>query len=155
MSDKNRNPLSDFNWGQFEQFFGGKLPAPNHLNGPHSSWIENYVQDVLKQSMPSVNISSLKKADPHFQTDFFDTHNSVIIKIHIPDRTVAKQLRVRVSSNRVKLECLPDDAEQTIRLSNLIVPGSCKGVYKNGILQLHMRKQTADKQFREIDVQFP
>lgn len=150
---KNNNSFYDMNWKSFEQFFGGKLPFPGTANGngDHLAWVEGYVKDVLNQAIPSVNLASLKH---HFHTEVFDTHNNVIVKVHIPDRAQARKVRVLISANQVRLEGLPEKGAQTIRLNSLVVPDSCKAVYKNGIMQFHMRKQTAEETYYEIDVRF-
>lgn len=142
----------DFNWKNFEQFFGGKVPFADVTGqGEPMSWVENYVKDVMKQTMPKVELSGLKH---HVHTELFDTHNNLIVKAHIPDQQQARKVRVLVSSNQVRLENLPEDASQTIKLNSLVVEGSCKAVYKNGILQLHMRKLAAEQPYREVDVRF-
>lgn len=60
MADGNKsngNPYGTFDWKQFEQFFGGKLPfAPGGSGkGEGLAWIQEYVQDVMKQALPSVS----------------------------------------------------------------------------------------------------
>lgn len=152
MDNSKNNSFFDFNWKQFEQFFGGKAPFPNPGDGTEPmSWVENYVKDVMKQALPSIDPSGLKH---HFHTEVFDTHNNVIVKVHIPDRTQARKLRVLLGSNQLRLENLPEGGVQTIKLNSLIVTGSCKAVYKSGILQLHMRKQSSELPYHEIDIRF-
>jgi HSP20 family molecular chaperone IbpA len=155
---KNDNPLGSFDWKQFDQFFGGKLPfAPTGKEGKGAeglAWIESYVQDVMKQAMPTISSTSSERAKHHIHTETFETHNNVIVKIHVPDRQQARKIRVSLSVNAVRLEGLPDKKEQTIRLNKLIYPDSCKAVYRDGIIQLHMRKHVADHHFHEVDVRF-
>lgn len=153
MDQLKNNPFFDFNWRNFEEFFGGKLPVPPVGKGDSASWIEEYVQNVLKQALPTVNLATVKQRTYH--TELFDTHNNVIVKVHIPDKTQARKVRVMLSSNQIRLEGTPDDTAQTIRLSSLVVPSSCKAVYRNGVLQLHMRKLVNDNLFHEVDVRFP
>ncbi len=115
------------------------------------AWVENYVKNVMKQAMPNMDSPSLKH---HFHTEIFDTHNNVIVKVHVPDKAQARKLRVKLNLNQVRLEGLPDNKTQTIRLASLVVPESCKAVYRNGILQLHIRKQSAENPYQEIDIRF-
>ncbi|MCZ8518838.1 MULTISPECIES: Hsp20/alpha crystallin family protein [Paenibacillus] len=154
MEGPNPNPF-EMNWKQFEQFFGGKLPFGGHAGVPGSgegmAWVENYVKDVLRQSMPAAEAPSIKH---HFHSELFDTHKSVIVKVHIPDRAQARQLRLMLSASEIRLENLPDNNSQTIRLASPVVPGSCKAVYRHGVLQLHLRKQASDHLFHEIDIRF-
>lgn len=156
---KNNNSFFDMNWKNFEQFFAGKLPFPGMLNRDnlgangedHMAWVEGYVKDVLNKSIPNSGSSLLKH---HFQTELFETHNNVIVKVHIPDRAQARKIRVLVGANQIRLEGLPEKGAQTIKLVNPVVPSSCKGVYKNGIMQFHIRKQTDEETYYEIDVRF-
>ncbi|CAG7621703.1 Hsp20/alpha crystallin family protein [Paenibacillus allorhizosphaerae] len=156
-SKNNNNSFFDMNWKNFEQFFGGKLPFPGMLNGSGTSgddqmaWVEGYVRDVLKQAIPNFNPTMLKH---HFQTELFETHNNVIVKVHIPDRAQARKIRALISANQIRLEGLPEKSAQTIRLASPVAPDSCKAVYKNGIMQFHMRKQSADETYYEIDVRY-
>lgn len=153
--NKNNKNFFDMNWKNFEQFFGGKLPfaGPTNLGKDNEpmAWVENYVKDVMKQALPNTESASLKH---HFHSEVFDTHNNVIVKVHIPDKVQARKLRVLINMNQIRLEGLPDNNTQTIRLASLVVPGSCKAVYRNGILQLHIRKQGTENPFQEIDIRF-
>lgn len=150
---KNNKNFFDMDWKNFEQFFGGKVPFVENLSsgGEPMAWVESYVKNVLKQALPNMEAPSLKH---HFHTELFETHNNVIVKVHVPDKGQARKLRVLVNVSQVKLEGLPDKNTQTIRLASLVVPDSCKAVYRNGILQLHIRKQSVDNPFQEIDIRF-
>ncbi|TVY09664.1 Hsp20/alpha crystallin family protein [Paenibacillus cremeus] len=150
--DSNKS-FFDMNWKNFEQFFGGRVPFPGTANGSgdQMAWVESYVKDMLSQAMPNLEMASLKH---HLHTEVFDTHNNVIVKVHIPDRNQARKLRVLLSPNQLRLEGLPDKGAQTIRLNSMVVPSSCKAVYKNGIMQFHIRKQSSEETYYEIDVRF-
>lgn len=152
---KNNKNFFDMNWRNFEQFFGGKIPfaGPTSLgkDGEPMAWVENYVKNVMKQALPDMDSPSLKH---HFHTEIFDTHNNVIVKVHVPDKAQARKLKVLINVNQIRLEGLPDNNIQTIRLASLVVPGSCKAVYRSGILQLHVRKQSAENPYQEIDIRF-
>ncbi|UUZ95934.1 hypothetical protein LJK87_17070 [Paenibacillus sp. P25] len=78
----------------------GPFPGPSGSSEP-MGWVENYVKDVMKQALPSVDLDNLKH---HFHTEVFDTHNNVIVKVHIPDRAEAQKVRVKLSSNQVRLD---------------------------------------------------
>ncbi|MCP3771883.1 Hsp20/alpha crystallin family protein [Paenibacillus sp. MZ04-78.2] len=157
MSDsKNNNSFFDMNWKHFEQLFNGKLPYPapplSGQNGDTVSWVEGYIKDVLNQALPNVEVQALKH---HFHFEIFDTHNNIIVKIHIPDKEQARKIRLKLNPYQIRLEELPDDKIQAIRLSTQVVPSSCKAVYKNGILQIHIRKQPIDHPFLNVDIRFP
>ncbi|WP_159887695.1 Hsp20/alpha crystallin family protein [Paenibacillus puerhi] len=146
------NPYFDMNWKQFEQFFGGKIPFPPASSFPGDlSWVEGYIKDIMKQAMPQAEVKSLKH---HYHMEVFETHKNVIVKVHIPDQAQARKARVLLNVSTLRLEGLPQEKTQTVRLPSLISPATCKAVYRNGILQLHMRKQSAEHPFYEIDVRF-
>jgi HSP20 family molecular chaperone IbpA len=149
-NNDNNDPF-DMTWKNFEQFWGGKLPFMPAGYGEHKSWIENYVKEVLKQAMPS-NMNA--PGENQVRSETFETHNNVVVKIYIPDRKQAKQVNVLVSEFEVRLENLPNKGKQTIRLNSPVNPSSCKAVYKNGILQLHIRKQAYNDYFKPVDVRF-
>ncbi|MEK8129793.1 Hsp20/alpha crystallin family protein [Paenibacillus filicis] len=148
----NSNPYFDMNWKQFEQFFGGKMPFPPASEIPGDlSWVDGYIKDVMKQAMPQAQTQGLKH---HFHTEVFDTHRNIIVKVHIPDKAQARKIRVLLNVSTLRLEGLPQDKSQMVRLPSLVNASSCKAVYRNGILQLHMRKQSSEHPFYEIDVRF-
>ncbi|SDC77126.1 hypothetical protein SAMN02799630_01440 [Paenibacillus sp. UNCCL117] len=150
----NPNPYFDMNWKQFEQFFGGKMPlAPTPSIPGDLSWIDGYIKDIMKQAMPQAQVQS-QSLKHHFHTEVFDTHRNVIVKVHIPDKSQARKIRVMLNVSTLRLEGLPQDRTQTVRLPSLVSATSCKAVYRNGILQLHMRKQSTENPFYEIDVRF-
>lgn len=152
MDDPKSQFLNNFDWKGLEQFFGGKFPsAPiDGMNDP--AWVEHIVKDVMKKAFPkSLDLKMLNK---HFRTEIFETHNNVIVKIHIPDKTQAHNLKSYVGVNRIKLEGLPDDKKQSVKLPTHIVPESCKALYKNGVLQMQMRKTKISDRMHQVNVRF-
>ncbi|NOU97359.1 hypothetical protein GC093_29625 [Paenibacillus sp. LMG 31456] len=148
--DNNNNPFSVFNWKKFEESFGGRLPQVSRNKNDGSTWVEQYVQDILKQSIQPLNQS----AGGEYDTEIAETEHALIMKINIPDKTEAKTIKTYVSINQVKLEGNAHDKFQLIRLPHPVIPTSCKAIYKDGSLQLHIRKQSKDEQFYEIDVKY-
>ncbi|PYI55735.1 Hsp20/alpha crystallin family protein [Paenibacillus flagellatus] len=151
MDDPKKDFFANFDWKSFEQFFGGRLPLIPHDRKNDTAWIEGYVQDVMKQVFPQ----SADLFNKPFRAEVFETHNNVVVRINIPDKSVARDLRTYIGVSQVKLEGLPDRKSQTIKLSSYVVPESAKAVYKNGVLQLHMRKVRMNEQMREVNVRFP
>jgi len=150
MDDPKQKFLQNFNWKSFEQFFGAKLPpmSPDKMND--AGWIENYVQDALKQAFPSNGEQGTSSGK--YNTEIFETHNNVIVKIYIPDKSHLKNMRVLVGANLVKLEGIPGKTNQMIKLGTRVVESTCKAVYRNGILQLHMRKMADEDYFYEARI---
>ncbi|MFD0682150.1 MULTISPECIES: Hsp20/alpha crystallin family protein [unclassified Paenibacillus] len=148
--DKNNNPFSIFDWKKFEDSFGG-LPQPSKEKNDGSTWVEQYVHDILKQSIPPLSQSA---GTLQYNTEITETEHALLIKINIPSLTDARNIKTYVAVNQVKLEANDHDKLQLIRLPHPVIPTSCKAIYKNGILQLHIRKQSKDEQFYEVDVKY-
>jgi hypothetical protein len=152
LDDLKKDFFSNFDWKTFEQWFGGKLPPfPEHRKGD-MAWVEQYVQDILKKAFPqSLDLNLFRTP---YRTEVFETHNSVVVKIHIPDRSQARKVRAFVGINRVKLEGLPDNRQQTVPLNAHVIPDSCKAVYKDGVLQLYIRKTSINDRLQEVNIRF-
>jgi HSP20 family molecular chaperone IbpA len=141
-------------WEQIEKLIGRKLPAfkPDQANQllPDTSWVEGYVQDVIKKSMPSVKNASSSS----FPSDVFETHNSVIVKVTIPADRNPNEIQVFIKSNQVKLEGLSKGNKTYIKLPALVNPKSGVVRLKQGVLQISMRKRTKKEPYHETFIQF-
>lgn len=116
--------------------------------------IQQYVRQILKQSIPGMDP---RAGTAHYDTEMTETPQHIIVKIHIAALSEARKLTLQVAPTQVKLEKKMTDQEheQWIRLPHPVIPTSCRAVYKNGIMQLHMRKQDKDELFYEIEVSYP
>ncbi|RUS46955.1 Hsp20/alpha crystallin family protein [Cohnella sp. AR92] len=147
--DPNRGMDRDF----FNLPFGKNFPFNLLEKMDDLAWIEKYVQDAMTQYMPKT-LSTHSQNPSRLQMEVFETHKNVIIKVHLTENE-AKNVKVTAGVDRVRLEGLPDsNSKKNIKLTSHVVPESCVAVYKNGILQLHMRKQTIDDYFQEVNVKF-
>lgn len=151
MDDIRKDFMSNFDWKSFEQFFGGKFPLAQSELNKNTAWVDQVVKDVMTKAFPQVDASKLGAL---YQTEVFETHNNVIVKIRIPDREQARSISVFAAMNHVKLDGGDSGKKQTIRLSSPVVPESCKAVYKGGVMQLHMKKWKRKKPPHEVYVRF-
>ncbi|UVI33286.1 Hsp20/alpha crystallin family protein [Paenibacillus spongiae] len=136
----------------FKPFWENDIPFNLNDKLDNFSWIEKYVQDAMKQFLPKpVNINSRTK---NYQMEMFETHKNVIVKLHLSEKE-ARNVSIYTGVNRIRLEGYPENNRKIIKLTTYVVPDSCLAVYKNGILQLHMRKQEIDDYFHEVNVKFP
>ncbi|MCS7464413.1 Hsp20/alpha crystallin family protein [Paenibacillus doosanensis] len=149
--DKNHNPLNGFDWKQFEQSFGSQMNELSQQWRGAPTWVEDYVRNVLEQTLPNTDYTA--RTGP-YQTEIEETHQHVRVNIQVPDPNTAKQLKVYVAPRQMKIEYKGEHGIQLIRLPQLVIPSSCKAVYKEGILQIHIRKDDMDEQFREVDIRF-
>ncbi|MCL6606340.1 MAG: Hsp20/alpha crystallin family protein [Paenibacillus sp.] len=152
--DNSKNGMSngDFNWKNFKQFWGSEFPFNHHDKIDDLSWVDKYVQDAVTQFLPKpLHINSHTK---NYHMEVFETHNNVVVKLHLSE-VEARNVTVFAGVNRIKLEGFPENNRKIIKLTTYVVPESCIAVFKNGILQLHLRKQTIDDYFHEVVVKFP
>lgn len=150
--DNNNNPFSRFDWSSFEKSFGRLLPDPSMKKNKEATWVEQYVQDILRHSIPPLDPYT---RTGHYNAEITETEQTILIQFSIPDEQQARQIKAYVASNQVKLEGDDEHKLQMIRLPHAVIPSSCRAVYKNGSLQLHMRKLSKDEPFFEVDVRFP
>jgi len=151
MDEPKNKAFADFDWKSFEQFFGGNPPTLPSGATDKLNWLEGYVQDVLKQNFPQ-NLQSLILSR-RYPVEVFETLNTIVVKIEIPDKAQIKNLRVLAQTNQVTLE-KNENAPQIIKLGTSVIPASCKAIYRNGILQLQFKKQPDDDHIHEVIVRF-
>jgi len=148
------NNVNASKWEQLESLLGSKLPAlPSAqqlemLND--TSWVENYVQQVLSKSLPKLNVSSKAKRSQS-QAEVFDTHNYVIVKMKLPDQL---NPTVKVRTDQVRVDGLDNGDKKIIQLPCHVVPKYSRSSYKDGILQIKMRKKKLDKTYHEIPIRY-
>ncbi|ANE45444.1 hypothetical protein SY83_02900 [Paenibacillus swuensis] len=130
------NPLQP--WAHFEQMFGMKLPRLPGGTEPEA--IEAYVNEVIDRSLP-LTAPVYPRA---LRAETFETHNSVIVKIRIPPKIKLRNLRVLIHPGHIKVEGLHRSRPQIIKLPTLVNKKRSKAVYRDGILQIQIRKHTAN-----------
>lgn len=147
----NQNPFSRFDWNQFEDYFRGMMPH-NPGESRHSShWIEDYVKQILKDNLsPRNSYTNMNQYD----TEMRESLDHLMMKIYIPDKEQAQKLSVYTSDHQVKLEGKDGHEIQWFRLPHPVIPISCKAEYKDGALQLRMRKRTKEEPFHQVNVDF-
>jgi HSP20 family molecular chaperone IbpA len=139
------NPFDLKSW---EQFFGGRMPGdPDAFN-----WVSHYVNDVMKESFQQPG--SKKPAKMRLQTELFQTHNHVIVRLRIPATMEPKQLRVQAGIQRIRIEGLPHDGKQEIPLPSLVLPNTCRATYKDSILQIKLQKRRWKERYEEVFIRF-
>lgn len=153
MGDSKKDmPKGEFDWKNFRQLMGSEFPFNLQDKIDDLTWVEKYVQDAMTQFLPKpLNISSHTK---NHQMEIFETHNNVVVKLHLSEKEV-RNVTVFTSANRIKLEGFPETSRKIIKLTSYVVPESCRAVFKNGILQLHLRKQAVDDYYQEVTIKFP
>lgn len=149
MNDAN-NPF----WKQFEQFFGSAFPVPKNMPLNDLSWIEPYVQNTLHQILSATTTGKPQVSADAPSSETFETVNHVIVKVRIPEKTRARNTKVYAGMQSVRIEEGIGVRKDIIPLPVPVIPESCKAVYKNGVLQLRLKKQQTDDRFYEVKVRF-
>jgi HSP20 family molecular chaperone IbpA len=153
MDESKNDPASGvINWNNFKQMFGKDFPFPVPDKFDDLTWIDKYVQDAMKQYLPKPLRINTKTHN--YRMEMFETHKNVIVKLYLTEAEV-RNASVSVGVNSIQLDGIPDYPNKTIKLPAYVDPDSCAAVFKNGVLQLHMRKQVFDDYFREVKVKFP
>lgn len=154
MDDPKNKMFSNMQWKQFEELFGSKFPFPANGSINDLSWVEQYVQDALRQSMPKSFEEIKSSPSSPIKFESFETVTHVIVKIVCPQKEKAKNIRIYSSVYQLQLEEGIGLQKQMIHLPAPIIPKYCKAVYKDGIFQLHLRKQQVESKFHEVNIRF-
>lgn len=124
---------------------------PRSSSGFDASWVEQYVHNILKQTLPK---SDLHAGSKGYDVETTETRQHVTVKVYVSDPSEAKRLQVEAAATQIRLSLKDRDAEQRIQLPHPVIPSSCRAVYKDGVLQLQLRKQEKEELFYNINVQF-
>lgn len=149
-----------YNWKEMDKFFSGRIPfMPKEFQERlqmDSSWIGDYVQDVLKHSFSdsAQNMNWESKSFSRIEYDLFETHNSVIVRLRIPENIHPKHIKLFVGSNRLKVENLSTKQKQMITLPNTIDAEGSRAVFKDNVMEVRMPKANDSDFFNEIKIRY-
>lgn len=154
---ENGNPFG--NWKHFEELFNG-IASAQQGKVPDLGWVDKFIQNVMKQTVPAALGNALKPqqaapASPagQLETEVFETHRNVIVRIRIPAQVNPRNLQLFANSSKVKIEG-PGKNVQFVRLPALVHSNSSKAEYQDGILQLQLRKKMNSDRFDELYIRF-
>jgi HSP20 family molecular chaperone IbpA len=158
MSDKDNQKPNGFIWNQVEKMINDRLSA--YLNSAERSdilgkpaWVENYVQKFLSKALPSA-VGSTGNGGGRVSFEVFETHDHVIAKIKLPAKENPRALQVFVRSDRIKLVGLLNGKSEHIPLPAQVAPKTAKARFKNGVLQVQVRKRRSKEPYHEVYVGF-
>ncbi|MFC3791781.1 Hsp20/alpha crystallin family protein [Paenibacillus sp. GCM10012307] len=134
--------------------------------------IQNYVNDMISNAVPAFAPSFLQKksqiksatknrpkgkpASPLIKsprTKSFETHHFVIVKFDFVQEINPEELRLFIRPDKVKLE-FPDGRREEIVLPSIVLPDSYRALYKDGILQVKIRKRSLNRRYREAYIRW-
>lgn len=151
MSESNRQPW--MMWENFEKLFGQKLPFKEKGQSmlDNMSWVENYVQDALKNAMPKgVGLSSAGD----IPIEVFETHEHVIVQVKLPKEEDPRAIQVFIKSNQVKLTGFLKENSKIIKLPALVAPRTARARFKPRTLQIQIRKRGNKESYHEAYISF-
>ncbi|MDF2669963.1 MAG: HSP20-like chaperone protein [Paenibacillus sp.] len=170
MTKSDRNSPFGAEWKQFEDFFGG-ISALHQGKLKDLGWVDQFVKHMMKQAIPepgtdsdstrSSNKSSSSKSSRTsskgssalLQTEVFETHRNVIVKLHIPSHINPRNIQLFVNSQQLKIEG-PGQNNQLVRLPSPVQSQYSKAEYRDDILQVQLRKQPKSERYDEIYIRF-
>lgn len=131
--------------------------------------IENYVQQMMgKMLQPNMqgmfkpeewlkgmqqqNAPDRATANSGLNSEMFETHDFVFVRVPLKDEALLKQMKLFYTSNQVIVEHIPDLSDK----HTLVLPATVKrkgaaANYRDGVLELRLQK-IADMQYAEIDI---
>jgi hypothetical protein len=149
LSGLNRHPW--LKWEHIEKFLGQKLPfgEKGQTFLDNMTWVEGYVQDMLKKAVPGMNanISS-------HESEIFETHEHVIIKVRIAKDENPRALQVFVKSNQIKLSGFLSGKNRILKLPTLVLPRTARVSYKQHLLQIKVRKRGLKENYIEAYIRY-
>lgn len=138
--------IPNMNWEAFVDYFRRTFPPSDY--GAASHWLEKEVKDSIESAMAGMRLMDSESID------LFETHRSVIAKIIVPNRRILKSLSIRVNEEHMKVSGFRHKEIQTIRFPTFVIPSTAKAVYKNGVLQVQIRKKEKSERYYELNIEY-
>jgi HSP20 family molecular chaperone IbpA len=151
MNNSQDNETHQSDWHQFDQFFAAfPFGKPDKMNNAKLdlSWVETYVRDVIKRAGSQSPIK--QNQDLHYEV--FETHLYVIAKISLSEAIQPSSLKLLIGTNQIKIAGLPNNGTQLIPLPSPVNYKKSRTMFKQGVLQIKMRKRYTDENFQEVYV---
>ncbi|GIQ67824.1 hypothetical protein DUZ99_02895 [Xylanibacillus composti] len=158
MPKKTKQP---FDWRAFESAMLQQFPVlpkdfPAWNRVQHPSWISDLMQKVLAEGLPAMASGSMPagfapRAKENQSFRIFETHRSIILRLHAPPDITSDQIRVAVNPHQVKVR-FAGEKRQVIPLPKPVQSGKASALLRDGILELRLPKSRAAAQYEPIRV---
>lgn len=148
MADNSFNP-----W----DFFGQNAnKIPDNWSNPDMSWVQDYINDIMKQAMPgqfNEGQSSDRSHTPKQSSspEVFETHHYMIARIKVPEDIYPENVKVMFHTNELNIEGIQSRPLQVKLPGNGLYKGS-KAFYKDHILEIRIPKRSKER-YQEIPIQ--
>ncbi|EFM09911.1 conserved hypothetical protein [Paenibacillus curdlanolyticus YK9] len=124
----------------------------------NTGWIERYVKTMMTKAMPEQMAQSVQTDQAaqqgHSRAETFETHHFIVVKWPLPRGAHPSSLRLLVREDRIRIEGLPGDGKDTVKLPKLVLPRVCKALCRDGILQVKLRKRPVNRQYYETTIRY-
>lgn len=156
-------------WEKFEKFMGAQLPfmpkdfMKGRMKDRNGDWIGDYVQEVLKRSFGGSGgdeagaeeegasvAAAASELDYAYET--FETHNSVIVRVNMPDNVHIKNIRLYAGSTQLKLEQDPSRKKLYVSMPHPVDHGAAKASFKDRVLEIRLPKLEEAELFQEVRI---
>ncbi|SEG52518.1 Hsp20/alpha crystallin family protein [Paenibacillus sp. UNC499MF] len=135
-------------------------------------WIEGFVRDVFDRTLPpppqmnadvqqtqSKSQQKAQRTPPQqgrepVNGDTFETHTDVFVRLKIPKREDPRSLQVLVKTSHVKILGLTDEPRKIIKLPSPVLPKTAKATYKEGVLQIQVRRRRYKDGYHEAYIEY-
>lgn len=142
-------------WDLFGQ--NGNNKMPENWSNPDMSWVQGYINDIMKQAMPgqfndgkNESRSSDSKKD-YSSPDVFETHHYMIARIKVPEDIYPENVKVMFHTNELNIEGIQSRPLQIKLPRNGLYKGS-KAHFKDHILEVRVPKRSKER-YQEIPIQ--
>lgn len=154
MDERSSNFFPHPSWKHFEELFGAKFPFAKDAPLENLSWVQPYIDNTLKEAMSRSLQTSSTTAHSRPRSETFETLNHIIVKVFVPSKEKARQLRIYSGLHELRLEERNGRQKHSIPLPSPVLPKQCKAVYKDGMFLVHLRKEKAQEAYHEVNVRF-
>ncbi|MFF2482023.1 Hsp20/alpha crystallin family protein [Paenibacillus sp. NPDC058071] len=138
-------------WDELERWMEGqKLPKGfDVLREP--DWVEQFVRKMMTKSLPEAAGMMQQQDDG---PSVFETHHFVFVKFPLPSGVERDSLRLFVREDRIRIDGLPGDRKETVKLPKPVKPKICRALVKNGVLQIKLRKRPGGAVYYEAPIRW-
>ncbi|WP_276351998.1 hypothetical protein [Cohnella caldifontis] len=141
-------PLPD--WKEIKRWLGDGIPwdlAEKWDGEGDGEWLDKFMSRMAKDT--PVSPDSPKETESPVMIDTEKDPKKVEITFRLPKNAEARNIRLYVNSERMRITGLPDGRTQLIRFPGQVYPGSGKATLRNGRLVVRFRRRPV----REEDVE--
>ncbi|ANY68647.1 hypothetical protein BBD42_20855 [Paenibacillus sp. BIHB 4019] len=141
----------DSKWDELERWVEGqKLPKGfDVLREP--DWVEQFVRKMMTKALPEAAGAIAEQASPY---SFSQSEQFIIVKFPLPAHVRSEELRLWVKEDRLRVEGLPGNRKELIKLPVGVRPRVCRAIVKDGELRVKLRKRPVGRKYYEADIRW-